>query len=927
MEADFVVASQLRGFLSEELVDYNLPELEDRIDEDIQFNTVVWCCGLQRIVPWFASPLEQEYQGTMRWRYASRLRASMIFLSVFFMTFVGYEYVHGTDRFYISGFARVVCAFFALLLALASSSVIHGGHLSSKWKYEMFSTFVIMFATGSTMALAVIDQDMRPPIDLVNVMTGMYGIAAAPFLRLSVIMMASTLVWTFYLIRLGHVYTQELYASLITLWVINAMGMFRAWQAEIISRKEVFGESKRFADDSAIAMIGKREEALLRSFMPGFLQNLLPGQLQVFENASFGLIRFPVLEELMSSTDQIIHKRQRFSNIMLQVDNACVKYDIRRIWTHSQFMAFVANVHTTRCTGHAPMFCAMTEIVEALSDLYNETPVVASVTSGPLRCCLAGSMCRSVLVDGRAYTDAMDCMTQDDVLQTEESGIYCGPKVRIDVMVATEGRRQVFDTSTNFNCARCIDHADTVERIETFVQTRPRSTTWKQYSAIDEEEDGILMMDFDSSDSEGYETLAWTMRQRQSQTDASALLVDRSRQIRGRRNVLVELWQRFGFETSHRIFNTRGFVMARIDASNRNDFWLQYRRRHWPLMLFWFVVGLVILMAFAGLDAKVFPSETRDSNYVRLLGGPLLFSLFTATYVLIRQATSRAVYIVPLAWVCILYTIVFVLYIVSPPEDTLYGGPRLFTVFAFAVFCRIPLPFFLVFLPLPLLSYGLARVLDSSGVDKDGRPLVDTSMQLGFQIVAATVGAFIVSWLDWNDDQRFFLKTMAYARTRYIRENKIDQLRDMLKFWLPRPFIQVVSSSVVNNNEIISVNNKAVGVLMLPSWFTIQQTAEACESIDQVVALSNEFEKICFCDKQYFVRHIGDRDPSDAFNGLFYQNDASIPQGTTHGLDVGSLFICALGTHSTTIGVWGTAVEGAMEQARNEATSSSSFVY
>jgi hypothetical protein len=71
MEADFVVASQLRGFLSEELVDYNLPELEDRIDEDIQFNTVVWCCGLQRIVPWFASPLEQEYQGTMRWRYAN----------------------------------------------------------------------------------------------------------------------------------------------------------------------------------------------------------------------------------------------------------------------------------------------------------------------------------------------------------------------------------------------------------------------------------------------------------------------------------------------------------------------------------------------------------------------------------------------------------------------------------------------------------------------------------------------------------------------------------------------------------------------------------------------------------------------------------------------------------------------------------------
>ena len=336
------------------------------------------------------------------------------------------------------------------------------------------------------------------------------------------------------------------------------------------------------------------------------------------------------------------------------------------------------------------------------------------------------------------------------------------------------------------------------------------------------------------------------------------------------------------------------------------------------LMIFWFVIGLVIVMAFAGLDAKVFPDETHDSNYVRLLGGPLVFLLFTVTFVLVRNARTTLVYLVPLAWVFVLYLAVFVLYIVSPPEDTLYGGPRLFTVIAFAVFCRIPLPFFLAFLPVPLLTYWTARALDSSGVDRDGRPLVDTSMELGFQIAAATVGAFIVSVLDWNDDERYFLKTLEHARSRSRRENKIEQLHDMIRDYLPRPLIDPMTTSSTGANEIVSVSGRYVGVVLLKGGLTIGELAAACDTLDLLLAQSEEFEKICFCGNEYYVRHVGERDAIVCFNNMINRNMANLPHGTRVAIAQGSLFICALGVHSTTIGVWGTAVTTALDDARSQ---------
>lgn len=552
--------------------DYDLQFVEGRVDDEIERNTVVWCCGLQRLMPWFAVPLEKEYQDAMRWRYANRLRASMIFLSVFFMTFVGYEYVHGTDRFYVSGFARVVCAFFALLLALSARSVMHGGFLATKWRYELFSSFVIMFATGTTMALAVIDQDMRPPVDMVIVMTGMYGIAAAPFARLSSVMIASTLVWTFYLVQLGSVYKQELYASLITLWVINAMGMFRSWQAEVISRKEVFGESKRLAEESTIATIGKREEKLVRSFVPGFMQSTVPGQTQAFENVSFALVQFPFFEELLSSEESILMKRQRLTAIMVVIDIACRKWDIRRVWTHGEFMAFVANVATTRCTGHAPMFCAMSEITYGLTDLC-DTLCVASISAGPVCFTLIGSMCRTVLIEGSAYNDALECFTQPDVLEYDESMVYATQSVRSDVIIAMQGRQSPFDGTSGFHSLPCEGFIATSMGIENYVQSRPRSTAWKQFSLLedDPEEDGILMMEFESSDGADDTTLGWSMQQRQSVTDVAALLVDRSHGLRKRQWFMKEMWQRFGFERSYRIVNARGFQTLAVSSYVRKS--------------------------------------------------------------------------------------------------------------------------------------------------------------------------------------------------------------------------------------------------------------------------------------------------------------------------------------------------------------------
>ena len=913
---DFIVASELQEFLREDDPVYDLPGLESDIDATIKSNSVVWCGGFQRLVPWFTESLEEQYQDSMRGRYAERLRASMIFLAVFFVVFVGYEYVRDTDRFYVTGFARLVCALGALLLAVLSRSVLHGGYLSSKLRYMCFSTFVIMFAAGSTMALAVIDQDMRPPVDLLIVMTGMYGIAAAPFARLTLTLCISTAVWNLYLAKLGAVYHDELLASVIALWTINLMGALRSWQAEFISRQEVFGESKRFALQRAMREFTKREASLVRAFTPGFLQQSTIGQAQTFENASFGLVLFPFLEEMMRSDESAPFKRQRLAGIMTIVDQACAEYGIRRIVTHSQFMAFVSNVPTTRCTGHAPMFCAMAHIVTNL----HGSMCAAVVSDGLLDCTLVGTLCRSVAFGGQACDLATQCLTLPSVvmMESDECALFVTPKVKVDVLSALHlhNASETFVGCTDPRFAACINPQETADEISAFVQSRPRSTQWKIFSQHDDdnrEDCGLLVTEFESSNGSDEEfALVWTRQERARTTDPGALIVNQARSVRRRRNLARELWSHFRGLTrfSHRIVRHQGFEEMRVNPEAKPAFWDQYRRRHWVLMMFWFGVGMLILASFAGLDAKVFPTETKDSNFVRLLGGPLFCLLFAVAFKIAQQSSSSLVYLVPLGWAYVVYLIVFVLYVVSPPEDTLYGGPRLFTVIAFAVFGRIPLPYFVFFLPLPIGSYWVARFLDDTGVDRDGRPLVDTSMELAFQLAAATFGAAVVSILDWWDDERYFLKTLAYAWTITRRGTQIDNLRDQVKNYSPRPMIDVLAKSSISSNEVIEYEETTAIVFVFPHANNIEETARVVENIDNAIGSLDRFEKVCFVSDQYWIRASGNVHSVEALLRIV---GSVLPHETRYGVGDGTLYICALGIESTTIGVWGSAVHMASE--------------
>jgi hypothetical protein len=498
-------------------------------------------------------------------------------------------------------------------------------------------------------------------------------------------------------------------------------------------------------------------------------------------------------------------------------------------------------------------------------------------------------------------------------MAVDEFAVYVTPRVRVDVLTALEGRNgdQLFTNTLDNLFSVCEDPEAVVMQISELVQSRPRSTRWKTFSRVvgDAEDFGTLVTDFESSNgSDDDYALVWTRRERAKTTDPAALIVSQARSVRRRRGVASELWKQVRgiARFSHRIVSHNGFEERRVTPEAKPAFWNQYRRRHWVLMMFWFGVGMLILMSFAALDAEIFPHETEDSNFVRLLGGPLMCLVFAAAFWIAKQSVSSLVYLVPLGWAYTVYLVVFVLYIVSPPEDTLYGGPRLFTVIAFAVFGRIPLPYFAFFLPLPIVSYWVARLMDSTGVDRDGRPLVDTSMELAFQIAAATFGAAIVSTLDWWDDERYFLKTMAYAQAIHSRGTQIDNLRDQVKNYSPRPLIDALAKSTVSANEIIAYDDTSVAVFVFPSSMDLDHIGRTVAGIDNVIGASEEFEKVCFCADQYWVRYSSE--PA-SFEGFLQSVLDHLPTGTRYGTGRGTLYICALGTDSTTIGVWGQSVQ------------------
>jgi hypothetical protein len=381
---------------------------------------------------------------------------------------------------------------------------------------------------------------------------------------------------------------------------------------------------------------------------------------------------------------------------------------------------------------------------------------------------------------------------------------------------------------------------------------------------------------------------------------------------------------------------------ARGDGE-RACFWTVYRERSQGKTIFYGVFGIISLFFFGLLDWYLFPHETHHTSVIRFIVAPVISALLAGTWWFLPEWRI----LLQTLWLSWSYLVVFVLYIVAPAEDTIYGGPRLMGVLIYmTVFVRVPFHlFWRCVAHVPLTSFLVARL--AFLIHPTHFLEVDTSPELFFQLCAGTLIMTTVVFLNYRDVERRYIRSVFCRDSCERLEETRRKINQTMQDHFPPELIAEMARSTSKVGHVLPFDRTAVLAICIEhradSSFT--RLYHSIGLIDELVGNSGNWEKLSFTPQNvYLLRYSGGGGGivgADAIHKAF--REAEIMLKSIHsqlcangrlgyltqfsaGFAQGTVYHCALGRDAIHLSALGDAVYRAGRFARASTAESFAMV-
>jgi class 3 adenylate cyclase len=338
-----------------------------------------------RYVSCFMPLMEEAYTAARREQNANRLKCFFVASAFFFMTSAAFRYVSNDSQVYAAYLLGACLTLMSFSFMYVQAFVDH--ILMYRTPMFIFSVVTLLGVSFMVVVIASVEQDHSPPVNMMLIIFACYGFNVLPRLQLTLIMTCSSACWAIYLWWLGSVHKTHLFASFFALGVPNLLGAIYSFKTEALSRQEFSTETKLQAALTNNELCKDRFGQFRYALVPPLVEQQQQQQQQqqqsdplsrkhrvtIYRGATVCVLRVHDPTDFVVLQSEPNKIRDFVAPFMQAIEEKCAKHNINLVqMPGDEDLVFVGNVPSSAQVGHSNMFRAISEIMQALRNVFME---------------------------------------------------------------------------------------------------------------------------------------------------------------------------------------------------------------------------------------------------------------------------------------------------------------------------------------------------------------------------------------------------------------------------------------------------------------------------------------------------------------------------------------------------------------------------